>query len=224
MTLKVLENRITQPMAFEVVRDRIAEILVNELAHQTSLAPAEEKEDYDIAVTIEKTDPWASTQFPVVNVWYDTGNIDTGASSPANEQQGDHFYNLDCYVKKASEVDGVVIDSGDTLSAREVQRVAGLIWQIIMADQNARLQFPARTAGVPSAVVGSRIFEQLSTFQPSFGDTVVEDVQAMRLRLKVEHVEIPPISVGVTLQAGVFVVERVDSTEPVEQAVDVPLT
>ena len=227
MTLKVLENRITEPMLFEVVRDRIAEILVNELANQEALALAASADQtpYQIAISTEKTDPWESTQFPLVNVWYDTGNIDTGASSPANNQQGDHFYNLDCYVEKDSEVSGSSIVSGDTLSAREVQRVAGLVWQIIMADQNTRLQFPFRTAGVPSAVVAHRVFEQLSTFQPSFGDKVVQNVEAMRLSLNVRHVEIPPVSLGVTLHAGVFVVERTDTTKDVDdQGVDVDLT
>ncbi len=149
MALKVLENRIVLPMFFEVVRDRIAEIIVNELLNQITLAIADSApiEPYEIAVTTEKTDPFSKTQFPLVNVWYDTGNIDTSASSPANEQQGDHFYNLDCYVEKPSEDDGGDIISGDTLSAKEVQRVAGLIWQIIMADQNARLQFPSREVG-----------------------------------------------------------------------------
>lgn len=226
MALKVLENRITQPMAFEVVRDRIAEILITELANQEALAIADAADPtpYQIAVTTEKTDPWSVKQFPLINIWYDTGNIDTSASSPANQQQGDHFYNLDCYVEKPSEDDGVEVKSGDVESAKEVQRVAGLAWQILMADLNAKLQFPARINDKPAAIVGYRIFEQLSTFQPSFGDTVVENVQALRLRLKVRHVEIPPVTVGVDLESALFTIKQDNRTLKPEDETEILLT
>lgn len=225
MVLKVLENRIVLPMMFELVRDQIAAIIVNELANQITLAIADSAptEPYEIAVTTEKTDSWNKSQFPLVNVWYDSGNIDTSASSPANQQQGDHFYNLDCYVEKPSEDDAGDIVSGDTLSAKEVQRVASIIWQIIMADQNTRLQFEFRTADVPSALVAHRIFEQLTTFQPSFGDTVVENVQALRLRLKVRHVEIPPVTIGVTLHDGLFVIKQSNRTLQPEDEIEITL-
>lgn len=226
MAIKLLENRIVPPMMFELVRDRIAEILIAELVNQVNLAIADgaDPTPYEISITTEKTDPWNSSQFPLVNVWYDTGNIDTAASPADNNQQGDHFYNLDCYVERPSEDSGGDIIHGDELSAKEVQQVAGIIWQIIMADQNTRLQFESRSGGKPSALVAARIFEALSTFQPSFGETPVENVQAMRLRLKVRHVEIPPVTLGVTLHDGLFVIKQSDRTQEPEDEVEVTLT
>jgi len=225
VALEVLTTRIVPPMMFEQVRDRIAAILVAELANQEALAIAASASPvpYQINVTTEKTDPWSAEQFPLINVWYDTGDIDTSASSPANMQQGNHFYNLDCYDQSRSEDDSGNIVGGDELSAKLVQQTAGIVWQIIMADLNARLQFPARTGGVPSALVASRIFEQLSTFQPSFGDITDRNVQALRLRLKVRHVEISPFTEGDALQESVFTIKQSNRTGEPEDVIEIPM-
>ena len=225
MALEVLDTRVIPPLVFEQVRDRIAAILVAELANQETLAIAASASPvpYQIAVTTEKTDPWSPEQFPLINVWYDSGDIDTSASSAANMQQGDHFYNIDCYAESRSVDDAGDIIGGDKLSALSAQETGGIVWQIIMADLNARLQFPARTGGLPSAVVAYRIFEQLSTFQPSFGDITDRNVQAFRLRLKVRHVEISPFTEGPALQEGVFTVKQSNRTGEPEDEIEIPL-
>lgn len=328
MLLRVLKKRIKNPLAIEIVRDRIADILVVELANQKQLAidDGDETTPYDILVVQEKSDPWSVTEMPVVNIWYDTGNILEGESSVNAQQQGFHYYNLDCYVNKTSEVQGGDIEAGDTKSAIEVHRVAGLVWQILMADVNCQLQFPMNdvggiaeyindgnigdgtltdldlsdtgapatigswllkcvqalpnsgrftledpdgyivaddiiipngggqsivydnygltfkitdgdtdfavddsftihvTPGKPIQFVGSRIFEQFTALQPAYADNTVQNIHALRLRLKVKHVEIPPATEGTPLEGFYMVLKQENRTLKPEDAIEIPTT
>lgn len=211
MPINVLPDSLEGiPMTFELVRDRIAEILTAELANQVILAA--DPTLFQIGVVVERSNPWDTETLPVINVWYDTGDILTGQSPTSSNQQGDHFYNIDCYAQK----DTTLVAEGDTLAAKEAQRIGRVVYQIIMADLNNNLQFPLR----PS-IIGHRIFRQLATIQPVFGDHPIEHISAMRLRLEVRHNETPPVINGELLEGYDYVIRRKDTTLDADIPVEV---
>jgi hypothetical protein len=202
--VSVLDTTITAELAFTVVRQRIVDILTAELANQFTLTT---DPIFQIAVYQEKSNPFLGGQMPLVNVVYDSGIIDSGAAPIARDQQGDHFYNLDLYYQGASIESGGEVIFGDVEVKKAVQKGAAIIYQIIGAPLNTRLQFPARItnpspppAEIPAAFVGGREFTDLLPFQPSYGDHTVEDIAAFRLRLKVRHTELMPELIGDVLE------------------------
>jgi hypothetical protein len=227
MTVNVLDVRIIPPMTYELVRDRIAEILTAELANQVTLAEAVpvDSTPYKMTVVVEETIPYIISQIknqPIVNVWYDTGDILTDVSPATNQQQGEHFYNIDVYVSEPSTDDNVnPIEYGDVLTAKEVQERAGIIYQVIMADINTQLQFPRRANNVPVQIVASRQFNQLATFQPTFGDQPLQNIQGFRLRLKVRHNEVPPQILGDALDGFKFTISRRDTTIDIDNDIEI---
>jgi hypothetical protein len=215
--VSVLDNRITEPLAFTVVRQRIVDILEDELENQIALAEAEEPPadttPYEITIFQEKTNPWQLGQFPCANVWYDTAAIDTSVAPPTANQQGEHFYNIDVYDSHPSELDPQhAVIFGDYLIQIAVQNYAAVLYQILMADINTKLQFPSRQAGTPIAFFSHRQIVEMVTYKQTFGDHPVDNVAAFRLRLKTVHTELIPKIEGLPLLGFDFILSRRDST------------
>ena len=217
--VKVLDNRITETLAVALVRDQIVAILLAELANQRTLAIADSDPPtpFEIGITREKTIPWnTEADFPLCNVSYDTGNVLTSASPATSDQKGDHFYNLDIYVSVPTEDSGGTGLQGDEGSAIEGVRVAGIIYFIIMAGLNTRLQL--------RGIVGHRIIREILPFQPTFGDNPLEHVSAFRLRLEVRHGEAVPQLTGNPLEGLDLTLKRSDTTLEVDIEMDIEIT
>ena len=215
--VSVLDNRITQPLAFTLVRQRIVDILEAELENQIALALAEippaDTTLYEMTVYQEKSNPWQLGMFPCINVWYDTAAIDTSVASPTANQQGEHFYNIDVYDSQPSELDPQhAVIFGDTTAQIAVQNFAAVVYQILMADMNTKLQFPSRSNGVPIAFFSHRQIVEMISYRETFGDNPVDNVAAFRLRLKTVHTELVPKLEGLDLEGFDFILSRRDST------------
>jgi hypothetical protein len=217
MTLQVLSTVISEELAFVIVRQRIYDILVAELANQFTLSSNDPV--FAINVYQERYNPWLGGNMPLVNVFYDTGNILESSGVASKDQMGDHFYNMDLYYNVSSEMVNEIVVFGDTESQKEVQKGASIIYQIIGADFNTRLQFPSKITNPspppvtkPNSFIGARQFTELIAFKPTFGDHFVEDVTAFRLRLKVRHTELMPQIEGLTLDAIDTTLVRKDTT------------
>ena len=105
--------------SFEIVRDQIAAILVNELANQQALAVGAGKDplDYTLSVYVERNLPieqWlnsgpvndAST-VPIASIWLESSNIDTSSTSNAKgEQHFELIYNIDVMARGVNSDDG----------------------------------------------------------------------------------------------------------------------
>jgi hypothetical protein len=217
MTLQVLSTVISEELAFVTVRQRIYDILVAELANQFTLSNNDPV--FSINVYQERYNPWLGGNVPLVNVFYDTGNILGSSGVASKDQMGDHFYNMDLYYNVPSEMVNEIVVFGDTESQKEVQKGASIIYQIIGADFNTRLQFPSKITNpspppitLPNSFIGARQFTELIAFKPTFGDHFVEDVTAFRLRLKVRHTELMPQIAGLDLDAIDTTLIRKDTT------------
>ncbi len=226
MPLKVLSTVISSELAFVAVRQRIFDILVAELANQLVLSSDDPV--FNINVYQERYNPYLGGNMPLVNVWYDSGNILESSGVASKDQSGDHFYNLDLYYNVPSEDVGGVVVFGDTESQKAVQTGASIIYQIIGADFNTRLQFPARIvnpnpppATLPNSFIGARQIVELVAFKPTFGDHFVEDTTAFRIRVKVRHTQFMPQIAGLLLQGIDTILVRKDTTLDTEIEINV---
>jgi len=101
---------------FELIRDRIGEILTTELAGQT----------YTTGITVwsERKIPFTQSELPAINVSYDNSGFD---NKNVSYKRGENRYFIDIHVAEPS-TDAA---KGDVLGSKKVQRIAGIIDYIL---------------------------------------------------------------------------------------------
>jgi len=119
-------NAITQ-RNYELVRDRIANILAIELPSQATL-----NSDVDLnpTIEIERFVPVKDTELPLVNIMLLRGDYDSYTSI---QQDGTYMYHIDVYTKSKWTAD----DRADKLAFMKLQRLTGVI-QAILSDSKYR--------------------------------------------------------------------------------------
>ena len=114
-------TEIIPPQSFEIIRDRIGEILKDEIDNQIVLgAPAE------IASTIfvERTHPVDHSETPLINVLFSDSDYD---NDTANDTDGENIYHIDVY----AGAKGMVGESGDKRGMLRLERILGVIRSIL---------------------------------------------------------------------------------------------
>lgn len=127
-------GRITQPIqpqAFEIIRDRIFEIIADELYQQAQISYDDE---LDANVFLERAVPINQSECPAVNIYLTEGNY---TSESKNTASGEYVYAVDIYTKAASEAG----ERGDRISSERMGRIMGAIRAIIMDHNYITLQF-----------------------------------------------------------------------------------
>jgi len=125
----------------QIVRDKIAVILAEEIANQRALAVLASKpnpDDWFFNVYIERAKPWEietdndgteGGQLPLVNVFYDNDVFDNKNSNTVEKQRTKGTFFIDCYGFKSR----TSADAGDELSSKEADRIAKFVRNILMA-------------------------------------------------------------------------------------------
>lgn len=193
MTLALIDG----PDNAERIRDRVAELLAIESAAQVRAADAAGKLDPDewrFDVYTERANPWDmlaaddySDPTPVVNVSWDSATYASGTVMSRQVVTG--TFNIDCYAVGVATDDpagGHV--AGDAAAARNAQRVARLVRNILMAAENTYL-------GMRGEVGGRRV-DSATVYHPP---SATEQVVAVRVVLRVEFNEYSPQTSGETL-------------------------
>ncbi len=116
-----LIDRIIGPDKFEIILDRIAEILTDELATQSQFTYDLET---DAEVTIENGNPEDLSGLPVVNVSVSTGNYD---NKDYRSVKGTYQYFIDCYANSKT----TPTSDGGYLSAKKVHKLLRLCRAIL---------------------------------------------------------------------------------------------
>lgn len=217
----LIQELIDKQDTFEIVRDKVALILAEESAQQQQLAiaAAKDPELWKLRVFIERTNPWEVLQTddgkaptdraPVVSVWYDNSNVNLGASQTIDRQQMQATINIDVYGIGATEIlaGGAGQIPGDEVAAREAQRGARLVRNILMADSYVTLGVD-RSLGL----VGQRQINTIQAFQPESGGQNAQQLAALRLSLQVKLSESGPQTPAVILEE-ISVIVRDDDGE-----------
>jgi len=117
---------------FELVRDRIAEILADEISAQSLIVPL--TPELNATVFVERFVPFDKTDIPCVNVVFANGNYDNQNTLTAD---GLYKYNIDVYAKAKS----TTIDGGDKLASIKLHRLLGICRAILENPQYRTLAF-----------------------------------------------------------------------------------
>ena len=219
----MISELIDKQDTFEIVRDRIATILVTEVANQQILATAAGKDpnQWKLRVFTERANPWEQFQggedgvavdsTPLINVWYDNSNFDPGASNVVGRQKTEAIFNVDCYGygRSANGVAGGY-KAGDEEAAFEVQRALRLVRNILMAAEYTYLGL--------RGLVWQRSPQSVTIYQPQIDSRTVQQIVAARLSFRVTFNEFSPQVPPVTLETINTTVLRTEDGEIVIEA------
>ena len=117
---------------FELVRDRIATILADEISAQALIAPL--TPELDATVHLERFVPFDKVDMPCVNVVFANGNYDNQNTLTAD---GIYKYNIDVYTKSKT----IGTDGGDKLATIKLHSLLGMIRAILENPQYRTLAF-----------------------------------------------------------------------------------
>jgi len=116
---------------FELIRDRIAEIITDELNGQFIITS---NSLFSAKVWLERFIPFDKTELPAVNIYFNGSNFDsqTPISSKSNNN-----YNIECSVS-AKDTDS---DAGDILANKKCHKLIGAIRYILENPNYLELDF-----------------------------------------------------------------------------------
>lgn len=127
-------NTLIPVQSFEIIRDKIALILGEELPNQATLAA---NPKLDATVYVERYSPPNSSELseaPIVNVLLGQGDY---SNQDVTQSTGTYLYFIDIYTKaKANEDEG-----GDTRAIISLQKILGVCRGILEATQYLTLGF-----------------------------------------------------------------------------------
>ncbi len=135
---------------FEVVRDRIGEILADELPNQATLNSLTY---LDATVWNERFIPFSYAEMPSVNVSVLDKTLD---SYTQYEDDQTVVFNIDIHMSAKT----VGSERGDVRSMHRLQRLSGVVYGILMHNRYKTLGF------APNTIVMNRHVEKLSIGQP----------------------------------------------------------
>lgn len=198
----LITSLIDRPDNFEVVRDKIAAILLLESQGQVALATAASKPNpalWKLRVFTERSNPWAEwpdpedpisagnfDTTPLVNVSFDNDTFDKARGNVVSQQQADGVFNVDVYGYGVSASDGSTGHvPGDYAAALEAARALRLVRSILLSAIYINLGL--------RGVVGNRWVGSRTSLQPAnSANRPVQHVMAARLALQVSYLEFAP--------------------------------
>ncbi|MCK5601856.1 hypothetical protein KAR91_08310 [Candidatus Pacearchaeota archaeon] len=203
---------------FEIVRDKIALILVNEIANQQVLAAAAGKipNDWKMRVYLERTNPWeiftnGTDKSPVINVWFDGSRFDGIASDTIERQKSDSIYNIDCYGCGVTvEGESVKQIPGDKTASLQAQKAVRLVRNILMSAEYAYLGL--------RGTVGKRWPQSINMFQPQIDNRAAESIVGARIAFGAEFNEFSPQITGEDAELISIDFKRAEDGEIVAEA------
>jgi hypothetical protein len=123
----MIQGRIP-PRAFEIIRNRICEILVAEFANQYTLSgdvDADRDTDLkDVKIWMERLIPFSVSELPAINVGIERGDY---ANYHQGQADGDYRFFMECNTSAPTNDS----DSGDTNSKVWVHKLMGMAQAII---------------------------------------------------------------------------------------------
>lgn len=108
---------------FELIRDRITEIIIDELAYQNDYINYED-DKLASAIFTEHSTPFNEDELPAINVSFAGGDY---SNKNVKTVEGTYTYNIDFFIRAESTTD----NDGDYLSAVRLQRVMGVVRYIL---------------------------------------------------------------------------------------------
>lgn len=191
----MITQLINKKDSFQIVGERIAEILKAELTSQLTLAQSSaditDTTPWDLRVFRERTAPWDewnkgsnSDERPIVSVWFDRASIETNSGGTVARQMYEGLFNIDIVALGAASDTPEGHRPGDLDSALKAHDGAKLMRNILMASEYNVLSL--------RGVVGQRLVNSITSFKPTQEGGNALRVHGMRLVLQVRFNEFSP--------------------------------
>lgn len=129
-------TQIIPPQNFELVRDRIAAILIQELEQQEYLG----SDIPDFTLYRERTTPFDKSDLACINVAWAGGNF---GNKDVKAADGNYTYHVDCYTSSPATAE----QPGDVNASLQLHRLLGVVRAIIEAPVYKTLDFVAGSIG-----------------------------------------------------------------------------
>lgn len=189
--------------ASEIIRDKLADIILAEVAGQQALATlqAQDPLEWGLRVFLERSNPWAEFQdasdddldtTPIVNIQLDNYNVDTTKSNVVSRQKCTAIYHIDCYGFGVSESEVSGHKPGDWVASIEAQRAVRLVRNILMAAHYTYLGL--------QGTVWRRMLQGVQVFQPPQDGRTTQHVVGARMSFEVGYSEFSPQVAGEPLE------------------------
>ena len=209
MSTKVLTELIPHSSNIQLVIDRIAEILVNELSNQQALAPVNggTAADYDVRVYIDRFNPldqFKTDKRSLVNIELSDDTTQTNVTANHGKQQETVTINLYVYATGTARDTPRGHMPADKDASNKVKKDANVIKRILKADINENLQ-------LPRTIVNSVIIQSGQYLVPDFDNRDFGAVVAERVSVTCNIIEQPMINNGVELESIVIDIEKEDT-------------
>lgn len=201
----MIDHLINKTDTFEIVRDKIAAILLTECANQKARATAAGKDpkDWDFRVFQERSNAWEEfrggneSPTPIVNILFDSMELDTSAGNTVEWQKYTSIYHMDIYVRGVAKGQ----QAGDQDAALRSHKALRLVRNILMASRYTYL-------GLQGTVWG-RSIPNIQVFRPDANDDMAQNIIGARIVFRVVFTEVSPQATPVTLEAvGVELIRR----------------
>jgi len=179
----------------EMIRDKIAEILLVESDNQQALANVDGKDFrlWKLRVFTGRSRPWEEFSddpdqvdaTPIVNVSFSRGSADLSASNTVERQKFSGTYHIDCYGYGVTQsVPGAGHYDGDAKSETEAHRALRLVRNILMSSFYTYLGM--------RGVVWRRMTDSVEIFDLPIDSRNARNVRGARLTLGVDFNELSP--------------------------------
>lgn len=185
----MISTLIDKQDTFEIIRDKIAQILADESASQVQKAIDAGKPDptqWELRVYTERSTPWEGdeTKALIVNVWFDTASPNDPASGVVERQEMRGVFNIDVVAFGVSAPNGAGHTSGDEQATRQAQRGLVLVRNILMSSFYTYLDL--------RGLVGQRWPTRMESYQPQLNTKPGVHTAGARLELSVRYNEFAP--------------------------------
>lgn len=198
----MIPTLIDKQDGFQIVRDKIAQILADEIASQMALATADSQDPdlWKVRIFLERGDAWEqflvdppADESPICNVWYDGSTFPEDRGDVVNRQMSRGIFNLDCFGYGVSaDVPAGGHDPGDKEAVFAVHRALKLVRNIMMAAEYTYLDL--------RGTVWGRWPQSINSFQVEFNEVALQHVKGARLALRVDFNEFSPQVATETLE------------------------
>ena len=191
--MTVLIDNIIAPRVFELIRDKISEILAVEIANQFILTS---DESINATVWLERYVPFDKVDLPAINVCLASGSYD---DTSVVDQDGDFTYYIDVYTSAKTTNS----QRGYLTSSLTCQRLTGIV-QGILSDAKYK------NLGFSEKIISNRTLREFSILEPQNTKDAISMVMA-RLTFNVRATDDEKLIEGITVGEALTTTKLNDS-------------
>jgi hypothetical protein len=228
----LIESLIDKQDNYEIIRDRVAQILADEVASQMSLAVAggKDPELWHFKVFTENTNPFELIEnvngkiegdAEIANVWLE--NVTFTGGNNINGKKTNTIINIDCVSSKSALNDetGGIITPADKRASLDCERIGRLVRNILDSANYETLGF---TKGDKIPGISRRNVSRFQKLALDRDDQPAEASAAGRISLSVDHLEFSPQITPGDLDLIVTEIKRDSITGEVLASITIDLT